>query len=60
MDIGLIEQIAELKRELAMRTGAYPKFIAAGRLTPAMAERQMARMTAALHTLMALQQKATP
>ncbi len=52
--IPLADQIAELKRELAIRKNTYPKWVDAGRMRPAAAEIQIARMTAALHTLMDL------
>lgn len=51
----LDEQIAELKRELALRERAFPRFVASGRMKQAEADRSMARMKAALHTLLAVQ-----
>lgn len=56
----LDDQIAELKRELSMRATAYPRFIAAKKLTHEAAARQTARMKAALSTLMGLQQSESP
>lgn len=47
------EQIAEVKRELAMRRNAYPGFVRSGRLTQEKADQQTARLLAVLHTLMA-------
>ena len=50
----LPEQIACVRRELAMRRSAYPRWIASGRLKPADAEREVARMEAVLATLESL------
>ena len=50
-DIPLADQIAEVKRELAMRENVYPKLIDSGRLTPAAAHRHLANMRAVLATL---------
>lgn len=44
------EQIAEIKRELALRKNCYPKWIG-GRLTRAQADKQLGAMEAALKTL---------
>lgn len=51
----LSEQVAELKRELAIRERVYPGWVKGGRLKQADSDRQMGRLTAALHTLMALE-----
>lgn len=47
-------QIAELKRELALRKNVYPKFVAKGTMRQAEADLSTERMTAALHTVMAV------
>lgn len=52
MPVPLTEQIAEVKRELALRENVYPTFVARGRMTALEAERHTVRLTAALHTLM--------
>jgi hypothetical protein len=49
--IGLPEQIAEVQRELALRERVYPRFIAAGKMTQANAQKYTARMQAVLATL---------
>ncbi len=54
-DIPLAQQIACLKREIAMRQRVYPKWVESGRMKLDMAEREIATMTAALHTLMGLE-----
>jgi hypothetical protein len=46
------QQIAEIKREIALRNAVYPGFVSKGRLKQDAAERQIANMTAALQTLM--------
>jgi|SRR5579871_688227 len=50
--IALEQQIACLKREIALRKNVYPGFVARGRMKQAEADREIERMTAALHTLM--------
>jgi hypothetical protein len=47
----LAEQIAEVGRELGLRRNVYPKWIAAGKLSQALADRQIACMEAAYETL---------
>ena len=49
--IPLAEQIAEVKREIAMRKRVYPKWVATGRMTQEQADKQIAAMEAALGTL---------
>jgi hypothetical protein len=49
--IPLAEQIAEVKRELALRAAVYPKLMATGRLTAEKAKLHNERMTAVLNTL---------
>jgi hypothetical protein len=45
------EQIAEIERELALRRAVYPKWVQAGKLNQALADRQVACMEGALRTL---------
>lgn len=51
--VSIEDQIAEVKRELAMRERVYPRWINAPKpkLTPQTGERQMARLRAVLATL---------
>jgi hypothetical protein len=49
--IPLADQLKELRRELGMRRGAYPRFVARGALTQAAADKQVARLEAAIETL---------
>jgi len=42
----ITDQIAAVRREIAMRQNVYPKWVASGRLKPAEAERERARMQA--------------
>lgn len=49
--IPLAAQIAEIERELAMRSHAYPRFIERGTLKQEAADRQIAALRAALVTL---------
>jgi hypothetical protein len=58
--IPLAAQIAEVERELRLRAGAYPRFIAAGRMTQAAADRHVAAMAAALATLRRIEQGNPP
>jgi len=48
---GLVDQIAEVRRELALRKAVYPGFIARGKLTQTVADRSMERLQAAHDTL---------
>lgn len=54
MNPTLAEQIAEVKREIAIRERVYPKWVKDGKMKAHAAERGIALMKAALHTLMAL------
>lgn len=47
----LQEQIAEIGRELGLRRGVYPKWVASGKLSQALADRQIALMEGILRTL---------
>ena len=49
--IPLAEQIAEVKREVAMRQRVYAKQVSAGTLKQEVADRQIARMMAVLATV---------
>lgn len=53
---GMMEQISEVERELAIRKNVYPKWIKTGRLASKTAERCMVRLTAALASLRTLGQ----
>jgi hypothetical protein len=54
MIASLNQQIAELKRELALRKNVYPKWVANARMRQSEMDHHMATMTAALHTVMAV------
>jgi 3-hydroxyacyl-CoA dehydrogenase len=49
--ITLVEQIAEVRREIALRERVYAKQVGAGTLKPEQAERQLAKMQAVLATV---------
>jgi hypothetical protein len=51
MPVPLARQIACVKRELAMRRSAYPKWVARGRMRAEDAARETAEMQAVLDTL---------
>ena len=51
-DVTMAEEIACVKRELAMRERAYPKWVASGRMKPEEAERETRRMRAVLKRLL--------
>lgn len=51
MSVTLEQQIACLRRELALRERVYPKWVASGRMTPVGADRELDAMRAALQTL---------
>lgn len=55
--IPLDDQIAEVQRELRVRGTVYARWIADKKMKPDVAERQITRMQAALHTLMSLRPK---
>jgi len=50
-EIKVEEQIAELRREQALRKNVYPKFISSGKMKQAHADYQMACMSAAITSL---------
>jgi hypothetical protein len=49
--VTLAEQIAEVEREITLRRRVYPGWIAAGKLSQALADRQMACIEATRTTL---------
>jgi rubrerythrin len=49
--ITLVEQIAEVRREIALRERVYAKQVAAGTLKPEQADKQIGRMRAVLATV---------
>lgn len=49
--VPITEQIKCVERELRMRRGVYPKWVAAGRLSQARADDEIAAMQAVLETL---------
>lgn len=53
-EVSLQDQIKCIRRELAMRESAYPKWVRAGRMKQENADRELARMTAVLGTLQRL------
>jgi len=53
-EITLAEQIAAVRREIAMRERVYPKWVASGRMTQVKAEHEIAAMRAVLDTLLSL------
>lgn len=53
--IPLADQIAEVKREIALRDRVYPHMIASGKLSEEEAALHRARMQATLNTLLWLQ-----
>lgn len=55
MSVPLLHQIEELERELVFRRDVYPRQVARKKMRQGEADQHMARMTAALHTLMWLQ-----
>lgn len=50
--VTLDQQIAEIKREIAIRKNVYPKWVSAGKMRQAEADHAIAALTAALHTVM--------
>ena len=53
-EITLAQQIACLKREIAMRKNVYPKWVSSQKMRQSEADYEIAAMTAALHTLMGM------
>lgn len=56
----LAAQVAEIRREIAMRRRVYPRFVADERMSQAEATARIATMQAALATLEALQAERDP
>ncbi len=56
-NIPLKDQIAELKRELAIREAVYPNWIESNRMKREDAQKYYRRMRAALHTLLDLEKE---
>jgi hypothetical protein len=54
LPIPLEAQIKEVEREIAQRERVYPRWVEAGKLPRATADRQIAVMRAVLHTLKGL------
>jgi hypothetical protein len=55
MSVPLPEQIECVERELGMRQRVYDRRVADGKMTRALADRELARMTAVLATLQGLE-----
>lgn len=53
--IPLVDQIAEVRRELALRDRVYPHMVASGKLDQEEADQHKARMQGVLNTLLWLQ-----
>lgn len=51
--ISIDEQMKCVQREIRMRENVYPKWVAAGKMSPAKAESELAMMKAVLETLKA-------
>lgn len=54
------DQVKCVEREISMREGAYPRFIAAHKMTQQTADREIAAMKAILRTLTNLKENPTP
>jgi len=59
-EISLDQQIACLKREIALRKNVYPKWVQSRGMKQEDADREIAAMTAALHTVMEHQRWSAP
>ncbi len=55
MVVQLSDQVACVKREIAMRERAYPRWVAGGRMTQQKADQELAAMKAVAETLGKLQ-----
>lgn len=53
-EFSLDQQIASLKREIAMRKNVYPKWVTLGKMRAGESDHEIGAMTAALHTLLNL------
>ncbi len=56
VDVTFDDVIMDLKREIALRERAYPRWVATGKLREVAAIRQIAAAKAALHILLELQE----
>jgi hypothetical protein len=54
--IGIDEQIACVEREIALRRRVYPRRVADRKMTQALADKQLAAMSAVLDTLLYLRE----
>lgn len=55
----LDQEIASLKREIAMRKNVYPKWVSLGKMRAAESEHEIGAMTSALHRLIKLKDGGT-
>ncbi len=55
----LIEQIACVRREIAMRERVYPRWVAAEKMKQAKADEELATMRAVLETIIRVERAAT-
>lgn len=58
--VALADQIACVRRELAMRQRVYPRWVHAGKMTQADSDREITTMIAVLATLQGLQRQREP
>ena len=58
--VALADQIACVRRELAMRQRVYPRWVSAGKMTQADSDREITAMIAGLTTLQGLQREREP
>ncbi|GIK83052.1 MAG: hypothetical protein BroJett024_41570 [Alphaproteobacteria bacterium] len=58
--VALADQIACVRRELAMRQRVYPRWVSAGKMTQADSDREITTMIAVLATLQEVQRQREP
>ena len=58
--VALADQIACVRRELAMRQRVYPRWVYAGKMTQADSDREITTMIAVLATLQEVQRQREP
>lgn len=58
--VALADQIACVRRELAMRQRVYPRWVSAGKMTQADSDREIQAMIAVLATLQGVQRQREP
>lgn len=58
--VALADQIACVRRELAMRQRVYPRWVSAGKMTQADSDREITAMIAVLATLQDVQRAREP